>query len=336
MFKNKILLITGGTGSFGNAVLDRFLDSDIKEIRIFSRDEKKQHDMRVAYNNPKLKFYIGDVRDYRSIDQAMFNVNYVFHAAALKQVPSCEFYPIEAVNTNVLGTENVLNAAISNDIEKLVCLSTDKAVYPINAMGMSKAMMEKLMIAKSNFSTNNKTILCATRYGNVMGSRGSVIPLFINLAKKGKPLTITDPNMTRFMMSLTESVELVLFAFERAKQGDIFVQKAPAASIQNIAKVINEIFNNKKKIQIIGTRHGEKLFESLLSREEMIRAKDMGRFFCVPVDNRDLNYAKYFIQGQKLISKSKDYTSHNTYQLNYKELKKLIMNLEFVRNEIDA
>ena len=333
---NKTLMVTGGTGSFGSTIIKTLLKSKLKEIRIFSRDEKKQEDMRLLHKSSKLKFYIGDVRTLESIREATKDVDYIFHAAALKQVPSCEFYPMEAVRTNILGTENVINAAIENQVKKVVILSTDKAVYPINAMGISKAMMEKLMIAKANFSTNNKTILCATRYGNVMGSRGSVIPLFINLAKKRKPLTITDPNMTRFMMSLRESVELVLFAFERAKQGDVFVQKAPAATIQDIARAINEIFHNKKEIQIIGTRHGEKLFESLLSREEMIRAKDMGRFFCVPADNRDLNYAKYFIKGQKLISKSKDYTSHNTYQLKYKELKKLIMSLEFVRNEIDA
>ena len=336
MFKNKILLITGGTGSFGNAVLDRFLDSEIKEIRIFSRDEKKQHDMRVVYNNPKIKFYIGDVRDYGGIDQAMFNVDYVFHAAALKQVPSCEFFPMEAVRTNILGAENVLNAAIQNKVKKVVVLSTDKAVYPINAMGISKAMMERLIIAKANLYRNNKTILCATRYGNVMGSRGSVMPLFINLIKKGKPLTVTDPQMTRFMMSLEDSVNLVLYAFKHAKQGEIFVQKAPAATVADIATVMNEIFGKKEKVKIIGTRQGEKLFESLLSREEMIRAKDMGRFYCIPSDTRDLNHAKYFIEGQKLISKSKDYTSHNTERLNLKQLKKLIMSLDFIRNEIDA
>tara|TARA_B100002019_G_scaffold293340_1_gene320234 strand:- start:6106 stop:7122 length:1017 start_codon:yes stop_codon:yes gene_type:complete len=334
--KNKTLMVTGGTGSFGSEIITTLLKSKLKEIRIFSRDEKKQEDMRLLYKNSKLKFYIGDVRNFESVNEAMVGVDYIFHSAALKQVPSCEFYPMEAVRTNILGTENVINAAIQNQVKRAVLLSTDKAVYPINAMGVSKAMMEKLMIAKANSLANNKTILCATRYGNVMGSRGSVIPLFINLAKKGKPLTITDPNMTRFMMSLNESVELVLFAFKHAKQGDIFVQKAPAATVENIAKVIKEIFGNKNKIKTIGTRHGEKLFESLLSREEMIRAKDMGRFYCIPSDNRDLNYSKYFVKGQKSISNSKDYTSHNTRQLNYKELKKLIMSLEFVRDQIDA
>ena len=334
--KNKTLMVTGGTGSFGSTIIKTLLRSKLKEIRIFSRDEKKQEDMRLLYKSSKLKFHIGDVRTFKSVNEAMRGVNYVFHAAALKQVPSCEFYPMEAVHTNIVGTENVIDAAIEHQVEKVVALSTDKAVYPINAMGISKAMMEKLMIAKANSSINNKTILCATRYGNVMGSRGSVIPLFINLAKKGKSLTITDPNMTRFMMSLQESVDLVLFAFKHAKQGDIFVQKAPATTIKNIAKVINEIFANKNKIQIIGTRHGEKLFESLLSREEMIRAKNMGRFFCIPSDNRDLNYSKYFTKGQKNISKFKDYTSHNTKKLNYEELKKLILSLEFIKRELDA
>ena len=334
--KNKTLMVTGGTGSFGSTIIKTLIKSQLKEIRIFSRDEKKQEDMRLLYKSSKLKFYIGDVRNSKSVSEAMRGVNYVFHAAALKQVPSCEFYPMEAVRTNILGTENVIDAAIENQVEKVVLLSTDKAVYPINAMGISKAMMEKLMIAKSNPSVNNKTILCATRYGNVMGSRGSVIPLFINLAKKGKPLTITDPKMTRFMMSLNESVELVLFAFQHAKEGDIFVQKAPATTVDNVAKVIIDIFGNKNKIQIIGTRHGEKLFESLLSREEMIRAKNMGRFFCIPSDNRDLNYSKYFTRGQKTISKFEDYTSHNTKQLDYNELKKFIMSLEFIKTELDA
>ena len=320
--KNKILMVTGGTGSFGSTIIKTLIKSQLKEIRIFSRDEKKQEDMRLLYKSSKLKFYIGDVRNSKSVNEAMKGVDYVFHAAALKQVPSCEFYPMEAVRTNILGTENVIDAAFENQVERVVILSTDKAVYPINAMGISKAMMEKLMIAKANSLVNNKTILCATRYGNVMGSRGSVIPLFISLAKKGKSLTITDPNMTRFMMSLQESVELVLFAFKQAKQGDIFVQKAPAATIENVAKVIIDIFGNKNKIQIIGTRHGEKLFESLLSREEMIRAKNMGRFFCIPSDNRDLNYSKYFTKGQKTISKFEDYTSHNTKQLDNNELKK--------------
>jgi UDP-N-acetylglucosamine 4,6-dehydratase len=334
--KNKILMVTGGTGSFGGAIIKTLLKSKSKEIRIFSRDEKKQEDMRLSYKSNKLKFYIGDVRNFESVKDALNGVDYIFHAAALKQVPSCEFYPMEAVRTNILGTENVINAAIEYQVKKVVILSTDKAVYPINAMGISKAMMEKIMIAKANSPANNKTIICATRYGNVMGSRGSVIPLFINLAKKGKPLTITDPKMTRFMMSLNESVELVLFAFQHAKQGDIFVQKAPAATVENIAMVIKEIFGNKNKIQTIGTRHGEKLFESLLSREEMIRAKNMGRFFCIPSDNRDLNYSKYFTKGQKTISKFEDYTSHNTKQLDYNELKKLIMSLEFIKTELNA
>ena len=334
--KNKTLLVTGGTGSFGSTIIKGLLKNNLKEIRIFSRDEKKQEDMRLLYNNNKIKFYIGDVRTFESINQAMKGVDYVFHAAALKQVPSCEFFPMEAVRTNILGAENVLNAAIENKVKKVVVLSTDKAVYPINAMGISKAMMERLIIAKANLYGNNKTILCATRYGNVMGSRGSVMPLFIDLIKKGKPLTVTDPQMTRFMMSLEDSVNLVLYAFKHAKQGEIFVQKAPAATVADIATVMNEIFGKKEKVKIIGTRQGEKLFESLLSREEMIRAKDMGRFYCIPSDTRDLNHAKYFIEGQKLISKSKDYTSHNTERLNLKQLKKLIMSLDFVRNEINA
>ena len=334
--KNKVLLITGGTGSFGSTIIKSLLNNSLKEIRVFSRDEKKQEDMRLLHKNSKIKFYIGDVRNFDSINQAMKGVDYAFHAAALKQVPSCEFYPMEAVRTNILGTENVLNAAIENNIKRVVVLSTDKAVYPINAMGISKAMMERLMIAKANTCGKNKTILCATRYGNVMGSRGSVMPLFINLIKTGKPLTVTDPQMTRFMMSLEDSVNLVLYAFEHANQGDIFVQKAPAATVADIAKVMNEIFGKKGKIQIIGTRHGEKLFESLLSREEMIRAKDMNRFYRIPSDNRDLNYGKYFVKGQKSISKSEDYTSHNTERLNVDQLKKLIMSLDFVRDEIDA
>jgi UDP-glucose 4-epimerase len=334
--KNKILMVTGGTGSFGSTIIKGLLKNNLKEIRIFSRDEKKQEDMRLLYKNSKIKFYIGDVRTFESVNQAMKGVDYVFHAAALKQVPSCEFYPMEAVRTNILGTENVLNSAIENKVKRVVVLSTDKAVYPINAMGISKAMMERLIIAKANLYGNNKTILCATRYGNVMGSRGSVMPLFINQIKKGKPLTVTDPHMTRFMMSLEDSVNLVLYAFQHAKPGEIFVQKAPAATVADIAKVMNEIFGKKEKVQIIGTRHGEKLFESLLSREEMIRAKDMGRFYCIPSDIRDLNHAKYFIEGQKSISKTEDYTSHNTERLNLKQLKRLIMSLDFVKREIDA
>ena len=334
--KNKVLMITGGTGSFGSTIVKRLLKSSLKEIRVFSRDEKKQEDMRLLYNTNKIKYYIGDVRSYESINQAMRGVDYVFHAAALKQVPSCEFYPMEAVRTNILGTENVLNTSIENNIKRVVVLSTDKAVYPINAMGISKSMMEKLMLAKANMITKKKTILCATRYGNVMGSRGSVMPLFINLIKKSKPLTVTDPQMTRFLMSLEDSVNLVLHAFENAKQGDIFVQKAPAATIADIAKVMNEIFGKKVKIKIIGTRHGEKLFESLLSREEMTRVQDMKRFYRIPLDNRELNYAKYFVKGQKSISKNKDYTSHNTKRLNDKQLKKLLLNLNFIKDELDA
>ena len=334
--KNKILMITGGTGSFGTTIIKSLLSKSLKEIRVFSRDEKKQEDMRILYKNRKIKFYIGDVRNFQSINQAMRGVDYVFHAAALKQVPSCEFYPMEAVRTNILGTENVLNSAIENNVKRVVVLSTDKAVYPINAMGISKAMMEKLMISKANLSGKDKTILCATRYGNVMGSRGSVMPLFIDLIKNGKPITITDPQMTRFMMSLKDSVNLVLHAFEHAKQGDIFVQKAPSATVADIAKVLNEIFGKKENIQIIGTRHGEKLYESLLSREEMIRAQDLKNFYRIPSDNRDLNYAKYFVKGKKSISKSKDYTSHNTEILKSKELKKLLMTLDFIRDELNA
>ena len=334
--KNKILMVTGGTGSFGNAIIEGLLKTNLKEIRIFSRDEKKQEDMRVFYKNKKLKFYIGDVRIYDSINEAMNGVDYVFHAAALKQVPSCEFYPMEAVRTNILGTENVINSSIKNNIKKVVVLSTDKAVYPINAMGISKAMMEKIMVSKARLSKNHNTIICATRYGNVMGSRGSVMPLFIDLVKKNKPLTITDPQMTRFMMSLKESVNLVIFAFQNAKSGDIFVQKAPATTIENVAKVICEIFNKKLKIQIIGTRHGEKLFETLLSREEMIRAKDMGKFYRIPSDNRDLNYSKYFVKGEKSITNSNDYTSHNAKQLNLIQLKKLITKLNFIKKELNA
>jgi UDP-glucose 4-epimerase len=334
--KNKILLITGGTGSFGGTIIKSLIHSNLKEIRIFSRDEKKQEDMRLLYKSEKLKFYIGDVRIFESIEQATQGADYIFHAAALKQVPSCEFFPMEAVRTNILGTENVLNAAINNNVKKVVVLSTDKAVYPINAMGISKAMTEKLIIAKANLSKSNKTIICATRYGNVMGSRGSVIPLFINLIKDGKPLTVTDPNMTRFMMSLKDSVNLVLYAFEYAQQGDIFIQKAPATTIGNLAKAINEIFKKKNKIQIMGTRHGEKLYETLVSREEMSRAKNTGRFYRIPSDTRDLNYTKYFAKGQKFISNNQDYTSHNTRLLNIKDLKKLLMSLDFIKDELNA
>jgi UDP-N-acetylglucosamine 4,6-dehydratase/5-epimerase len=322
MFKNKTLLITGGTGSFGNAVLDRFLDSDIKEIRIFSRDEKKQHDMRVAYNNPKIKFYIGDVRDYGSIDQAMFNVDYVFHAAALKQVPSCEFYPIEAVKTNVLGTENVLNVAISNDVEKVVCLSTDKAVYPINAMGVSKAMMEKVFVAKSRNSKN--TIITGTRYGNVMASRGSVIPHFHDQIIKGENITVTNPNMTRFMMTLDHAVELVLFAFNNGQSGDIFVQKSPASTIGDLAIAMKEIYNSDVIIKNIGIRHAEKMHETLLSFEERMVSEDLGEYYRVSADNRDLNYNKYFSEGIDSKDVLEEYNSYNTNRLSIQELKDLL------------
>ena len=320
MFKDKILMITGGTGSFGNKVLKRFLPTEVVEIRIFSRDEKKQEEMRIQLNNPKLKFYIGDVRDYDSIHQAMKDVNYVFHAAALKQVPSCEFYPFEAVRTNVLGAENVMTAAIANKIDKVVMLSTDKAVYPINAMGLSKALMEKFMVAKARMQNEGETVLCATRYGNVMASRGSVIPLFVSQLKDGKELTVTDPNMTRFLMSLDDSVDLVLHAYEHGRQGDIFVQKAPASTIGDLAQALKELLKLDNPIKIIGTRHGEKLYESLVSREEMARAQDMAAYYCIPADNRDLNYAKYFNDGEERISVLDDYTSHNTVRLSVEQV----------------
>jgi len=334
MFKNKTLLITGGTGSFGNAVLDRFLSTDIGEIRIFSRDEKKQDDMRHKYKNDKIKFYIGDVRDYDSIHSAMRGADYVFSAAALKQVPSCEFYPLEAVRTNVLGTGNTIEAAIANKVSRVVVLSTDKAVYPINAMGMSKALMEKVMIAKSRNVPKKETLLCGTRYGNVMGSRGSVIPLFIQQCREGKPLTVTDPEMTRFMMSLGQAVELVLFAFSHAEQGDMFVQKAPAATIGDLAAAVNEIFGGKSEIQVIGTRHGEKLYETLLSREEALKAVDLGGYYRVPADTRDLNYGLYFEEGNVQISRSEEYSSHNTRRLDRAELKELLLSLDFVKAEL--
>ena len=333
-FKDKSLLITGGTGSFGNAVLDRFLSTDIGEIRIFSRDEKKQDDMRHLYNNDKIKFYIGDVRDIDSLNSAMRGVDYVFSAAALKQVPSCEFYPIEAVKTNVYGTSNTIEAAFSNEVKKLVVLSTDKAVYPINAMGMSKALMEKVMIAKSRNLSPQKIILSATRYGNVMASRGSVIPLFIEQIKENKNITITDPNMTRFMMSLDDAVELVLFAFNNSSQGDIFVQKSPAATIGVLAEALIEIFEGKSKVEIIGTRHGEKLYESLLSKEESAKAKDMGNYFKVPADTRDLNYAKFFEEGDQSIQLTEEYNSHNTHRLSKEELKDMLLKLPYVLNEL--
>jgi len=334
MFKDKVILITGGTGSFGKQILNRFLSTNVCEIRIFSRDEKKQEDMRVELNNTKLKFYIGDVRNYDSIRQAMKGVNYVFHAAALKQVPSCEFYPLEAVRTNVHGAENVMDAAIECRAEKMVLLSTDKAVYPINAMGLSKALMEKFMIAKARMRSDGETLFCATRYGNVMASRGSVIPLFISQITSGKDLTVTDPNMTRFLMSLDDSVDLVLHAFSHGRQGDIFVQKAPASTIGDLAQAINEIFGKTNSIKVIGTRHGEKLYESLVSREEMARVEDMNEYFRIPADNRDLNYAKYFSDGEKQISELNDYTSHNTKRLNIKQVKELLLNLSYVQDAL--
>lgn len=336
MFKNKVLLITGGTGSFGNAVLERFLDSDISEIRIFSRDEKKQEDMRIALNSEKLKFYIGDVRNYDSVHDALRGVDYVFHAAALKQVPSCEFYPMEAVRTNVLGAENVMRAAIANGVQRCVVLSTDKAVYPINAMGISKAMMEKLMVAQSRLCSPGKTVLSATRYGNVMASRGSVIPLFLEQLKSGKPLTLTDPNMTRFLMTLKESVDLVLYAFENARPGDIFVQKAPASTVGDLAIAMKGLLGLDNEIKIIGTRHGEKLYESLLSREEMARADDLGGYYRVPADSRDLNYAKYFIEGETDVSTLDDYTSHNTERLDVEGVKKILMKLDIIRESVNG
>lgn len=336
MFNNKVLLITGGTGSFGNAVFRRFLDSNLKEIRIFSRDEKKQEEMRIAMNNPKLKFYIGDVRDYDSTYQVMKGVDYVFHAAALKQVPSCEFYPMEAVRTNVLGSENVMTAAIARGVSRVVMLSTDKAVYPINAMGISKAMMEKFMVAKARMQDDGETVLCATRYGNVMASRGSVIPLFVSQLKEGKPLTVTDPNMTRFLMSLEDSVDLVLYAFEHGRQGDIFVQKAPASTVADLAQALKDLFKKVNPVRVIGTRHGEKLYESLISREEMAKAEDRGSYYRIPADNRDLNYAQYFSEGEESISNLDDYTSHNTQRLNVEQVKALLLKLDFIQEELRA
>jgi len=329
-------MITGGTGSFGHTILKRFLDTGVKEIRIFSRDEKKQEDMRIDLANDKVKFYIGDVRDYESISQAMIGVDYIFHAAALKQVPSCEFYPMEAVKTNILGTENVLNAAIANNVKRVVVLSTDKAVYPINAMGISKAMAEKVVVAKSRSIPEGGPVICSTRYGNVMASRGSVIPLFVNQMKKKEPLTVTDPNMTRFLMSLEDSVDLVLYAFEHAQQGDLFVQKAPASTVEDLAQALKEIFKSKSAVKIIGTRHGEKLYESLISREEMAKAEDMGYYYRVPADNRDLNYKKYFVEGEIHISEVDDYTSHNTAQLNVEEVKSLLLNLNYIQETLNA
>ena len=336
MFKDKTLLITGGTGSFGNAVLQRFLHSDFAEIRIFSRDEKKQEDMRIALKSEKLKFYIGDVRDYDSVHDALQRVDYVFHAAALKQVPSCEFYPMEAVRTNVIGAENVMRAAIAQGVRRCVVLSTDKAVYPINAMGLSKAMMEKVMVAKSRLCDPDKTVLSATRYGNVMASRGSVIPLFLSQLQAGRALTITDPNMTRFLMSLEESVDLVLYAFEHARPGDIFVQKAPASTVGDLAQALRELLRRDNEIKIIGTRHGEKLYESLVSREEMVRSEDLGGYYRIPADSRDLNYDKYFLEGETEISRIDDYTSHNTHRLNVEQVKEVLLKLDIVREAADA
>jgi UDP-glucose 4-epimerase len=334
MFTNKTLLITGGTGSFGNAALNRFLDTDIAEIRIFSRDEKKQDDMRKLYNNPKLKFYIGDVRDRQSLDNAMPGVDYIFHAGALKQVPSCEFFPVEAVKTNILGAENVLASAFQHGVKKVVILSTDKAVYPVNAMGMSKAMMEKVMVARSRNIPEGGTVMCGTRYGNVMASRGSVIPLFVQQIKESKPLTITDPSMTRFMMTLKDSVELVVFAFEHANQGDMFVQKAPACTIETLAHALLELYNASNEIKIIGTRHGEKLYESLVSREEMVRAEDLGGYYRVPADNRDLNYSRYFNDGDKCLTQAEEYHSHNTERLDVDGTKELLLKLDFIRQDL--
>jgi UDP-N-acetylglucosamine 4,6-dehydratase len=335
MFKDKTLLITGGTGSFGNAVMKRFLNTNIKEIRIFSRDEKKQDDMRKLYKNDKLKFYIGDVRDISSVKNAMHGVDYIFHAAALKQVPSCEFFPLEAVKTNILGTDNVLTAAIEYSVKKVICLSTDKAAYPINAMGISKAMMEKVFVAKSKTVDPERTLICGTRYGNVMASRGSVIPLFIEQIKNGQPLTVTDPNMTRFLMSLEEAVELVVFAFQNAEAGDIMVQKSPASTIGDLAQAVIELFNVDNEIKIIGTRHGEKRYETLLTKEEYIKAEDLGGFFRVPADKRDLNYDKYFVEGSHQLSSNGEYNSDNTERLNIEQIKEKLLSLEYVRQELE-
>jgi len=334
MFKNKTLLITGGTGSFGNAVLDRFLNTDIGEIRIFSRDEKKQDDMRKLYKNDKLKFYIGDVRDMQSIKNAMHNVDYIFHAAALKQVPSCEFFPMEAVKTNIIGTDNVLTVAIEFGVKKVICLSTDKAAYPINAMGISKAMMEKVFVAKSKTVSDGKTVICGTRYGNVMASRGSVIPLFVDQIKTNQPLTITNPDMTRYLMSLEEAVELVIFAFLNGRQGDIMVQKSPASTIGDLAQAVKDIFKVNNEIKVIGTRHGEKLYETLLTKEEYLHADDLGEFYRVPADKRDLNYDKYFVEGNEQLSTTEEYNSHNTYRLSIEEIKEKLLKLDYIKQEL--
>ncbi len=334
MFQNKTILITGGTGSFGNAVLERFLDSKIKEIRIFSRDEKKQHDLRTKLNNSKVKFYIGDVRDPESIEPVMGGVDYVFHAAALKQVPSCEFFPMEALKTNVIGTKNIISSAIKNKVKKIICLSTDKAAYPINTMGISKALMEKIAIAESRNINNNKTIICLTRYGNVMASRGSVIPLFIKKIKLGLPLTITDPKMTRFLMSLDDAVDLVLYAYKHGEQGDLFIQKSPSADLMTIATALKEIFDYNKEFEVIGSRHGEKLYETLCTREEMMKAVSLENYFKIAADNRTLNYSKYFSEGDKEISSFTDYNSNNTHKLNLKETKELLMTLDIVKSNL--
>ena len=336
MFDDSVLMITGGTGSFGQTVLNRFLNTGVREIRVFSRDEKKQEDLRIALNNEKLRFYIGDVRDSDSLRAAMKGVDYVFHAAALKQVPSCEFYPMEAVKTNVIGTENVLKTATECGVRRVVVLSTDKAVYPINAMGISKAMAEKVMVASSRAQGPCETVFCATRYGNVMASRGSVIPLFVSQIKSGKPITVTDPNMTRFLMSLEDSVDLVLYAFQHGQQGDIFVQKAPASTVADLAQALKELFGSDSTVKTIGTRHGEKLYESLISREEMAHAKEMDNYYRIPADNRDLNYAKYFSEGDQDISQLDDYTSHNTRRLNVEQIKQLLLGLDFIEEELDA
>jgi len=335
LFTNKTLLITGGTGSFGNAVLQRFLNSDIKEIRIFSRDEKKQDDMRHALQNPKIKFYIGDVRDRQSVDNAMAGVDFIFSAAALKQVPSCEFFPMQAVYTNVMGTNNVLESAIDHGVKNIVVLSTDKACYPINAMGISKAMMEKVAIAKGRaLGQDAKTTICCTRYGNVMASRGSVIPLWIDQIKAGKEITITDPNMTRFMMTLEDAVDLVLYAFEHGKNGDLFIQKAPAATLQTLASSLIKLYKSNSRIRVIGTRHGEKLYESLVTREEMAKSFNEGNYYRIPCDERDLNYDKFFVEGEETISKAEDYNSHNTQQLDIEGMKKLLLKLDIINKEI--
>ena len=334
MFKDKVLLITGGTGSFGNTVLKRFVDTDIKEIRVFSRDEKKQDDMRKVIKSDKVKYYIGDVRDFDSINYAMKGVNYVFHAAALKQVPSCEFYPMEAVKTNVNGSDNVFKAALANDVERVILLSTDKAVYPVNAMGISKSLAEKVMVARARAAREGETVFCATRYGNVMASRGSVIPLFVDFMKQGKPLTLTEPNMTRYLMSLEESVDLVLHAFKHGNQGDIFVQKAPACTVGDLAQALKELFNSDVELKVIGARHGEKAFETLVSREELVKAEDMGDYYRIPADIRDLNYAKFFTEGEGERREQQEYNSDNTYQLSVEEVKEKLLTLPYIQQEL--